>query len=254
MPGRSCAFPFMSNTPLPRDPAKRVSIVSIHDLTPAALPQTLEILEFLERANVRPVTLLVVPGVEWPQRDIDTLKRLQGEGTELAGHGWSHECSGWGSWWHRMHGLVISRNRAEHLSLSPAEIINTISRCYDWFAGVNLDSPRLYVPPAWALGNVRRNALRELPFEAYEVLTGVYYVQAGRFARMPLVGYEADTRWRVPTLQAVNATNRCLARCLRRPLRISIHPDDFGLYLAKDLRSILGQDREWADYFVTCDE
>jgi len=239
----------MSDAPLPRDAANRPSIVSIHDLTPAALPATLAIIELLEQENVRPVTLLVVPGVEWPSRDIDTLKRLQDEGYELAGHGWSHQCKGWGSWWHRLHGLVISRNLAEHLSLSRSEIMDTISRCYDWFATVELQPPRLYVPPAWALGDVRPAALRETPFEAYEVLTGVHYAQESRFARMPLVGYESDTRWRVPTLRTVNAANRCLSWCLKRPLRISIHPRDLELHLAEDLRSILRQNREWTDYF-----
>jgi predicted deacetylase len=213
------------------------------------MPKTLEIIEFLERENVRPVTLLVVPGAEWPRQDVETLKQLQDAAYELAGHGWTHRCSGWGSWWHRLHGLVISRNLAEHLSLAPSEIMDTISRCYDWFAGACLNVPRLYVPPAWALGNIRRARLRETPFEAYEVLTGVYYTRTGRFARMPLVGYQADTRWRVCSLRTVNAANRCLARCLNRPLRISIHPYDFDDYLAEDLRKILTQNREWTDYF-----
>jgi predicted deacetylase len=244
----------MSNDSPPPSASRRVSVVSIHDLTPQTLSQTRAIIEFLKRENVGPVTLLVVPGVEWPQREVDTLRKLQDAGYELAGHGWSHQCSGWGSWWHRLHGLVISRKRAEHLSLRPAEIMDTISRCYDWFATVKLNAPRLYVPPAWALGSVRRDRLRETPFEAYEVLTGVHYPRAGRFARMPLVGYEADTRWRVPALRTANAANRCLARCLKRPLRISIHPHDFELHLAEDLRKILRQERDWRDYFGACEE
>ncbi|MBS3757416.1 MAG: polysaccharide deacetylase family protein [Desulfobacterales bacterium] len=227
-------------------PRHRASaIVSIHDVMPETLPRVMEILGFLEKAAVFPVTLLVVPGRSWPARDIKALKSLQDSGYELAGHGWQHRAGSVASKWHRLHGLLISRNEAEHLSLSARRIVDIITGCYDWFAAVGLDAPTLYVPPAWALGRVPKRVLKILPFRLYETQTGVFDAFSGVSYRMPVAGYMADTALRAKALKIINLINRLL---IFAPLRIAIHPDDLYLALSRDLREHLRRRQTYLGY------
>ena len=213
-----------------------LGLVSIHDVMPATLDRCLRLIEFLDGQGVNPVTLLVVPGLPWSDSQLATLKSLQAGGRVLAGHGWRHEADTIRGPYHRLHSLLLSRRAAEHLSLTPAEIRTLIGRCFAWFGEHDLASPTLYVPPAWALGRIGQDALTQLPFRYYEVLTGVLNVD-GRLRRLPLTGYEADTRLRAMTLAPWNACNARYARRSGNPLRIGLHPYDDELQLRGQLRA-----------------
>lgn len=225
---------------------KGAAIVSIHDVMPETMPQVIEIIRFLEKNAVPPVTLLVVPGRPWSEKDIKELKSLQDSGYELAGHGWRHLAKTVSSRWHRIHGLLLSRNEAEHLSLSPREIFDTIAACYCWFEAVGLRSPILYVPPAWALGRVRKRTLKTLPFRFYETQSGVYDSHTGATHRMPVTGYMADTPLRTKVLKITNLINRLSV--FLAPLRIAVHPDDLHLDLSRDLRVHLHTRQTYLSY------
>lgn len=236
MPARS-----VPDRPFP----KKIAIASIHDVMPANLDRIIGIISFLRDKGVGPITLLVVPGKNWRPGDIATLERLQKDGDiEFAGHGWQHEIDGFGSLWHRLHGFLMSRREAEHLSLDAHEIVDLIHRNHDWFVKAGLKAPDLYVPPAWAMGKITRKALESLPYRYYESLTGVY--DAGRRAmqRMGVCGYMADTRPRAFALRATNAANQIAPL----PLRIAIHPEDLELLLAADLSACLGKNFQFLSY------
>jgi hypothetical protein len=116
-----------------------------------------------------------------------------------------------------------------------------IQRCFDWFPGVDLPAPKLYVPPAWAMGSLRISHLRHLPFVWYEILRGFVEGSTGRLRWLPLAGFEADTTFRRVSVRLWNGANVVLAKRVRGPLRISIHPDDLDLLLGADLkRMVLG--------------
>jgi predicted deacetylase len=208
------------------------------------MPETLatvsELLELLARHGWKRVTLLVVPGREWRDPDIDSLHRWQGAGHLLAGHGWRHQVDttqlrGPGA---RLHSLFISRNVAEHLALDAAGILQLLGRCHRWFEEQGLIPPSYYVPPAWAMGGISRVELRNSPFRQIEYLSGIRDLDKGRFLRLPLIGFEADTRIRAAFLRSWNGLNRRLAGS-QRPLRIAIHPNDARLRLAGDLIACL---------------
>lgn len=221
---------------------KTTALVSIHDVEPRRLPRVMEIVALLEREGVPPVTLLVVPGLDWRRSDVDVLRALVSSGHELAGHGWVHRAPGARSRYHRLHAAVLSRDEAEHLSRTPEDLVERISRCRAWFERVGLPSPDLYVPPAWAMGALDSEALIALGFRWYETLTGFMSPPSGLGVKLPLVGFEADTLARQVGLELWNAANLTAATWSRRPVRVAIHPDDLRLRLGRSLRALLRRD------------
>lgn len=216
------------------------AIVSIHDVMPETFGRVRRILALLESASVPPPTLLVVPGKEWTPDLLDSLRTLAQKGHRLAGHGWIHKArQGPRTLFHRVHGRLISRDEAEHLSLPPEEIEALVRGCYAWFSSADLPAPELYVPPAWALGALPFASLGSLPFRSYEILRGIVDAATGRLRWLPLVGFEADTTFREVSLKCWNSLNWAVARAFRGPLRISIHPGDLDLLLGKDVRRMV---------------
>ncbi|MFN2268540.1 MAG: DUF2334 domain-containing protein, partial [Desulfonatronovibrio sp.] len=156
-------------------------MVSIHDVMPESLDRVVRITEYMDRLNLDPASLLISPGSDWSREQLITLKRLFHKGHEPAGHGWNHHILEWGSLYHRLHGLLLSRRQAEHLSIDKVSLKKMVAECHAWFAMNNLPVPELYVPPAWAMGDLDRKDLRILPFRWYETLSGLYDSSADRF-------------------------------------------------------------------------
>lgn len=216
------------------------AIVSVHDVMPATFGRVRRILALLKEAGIPPPTLLVVPGKDWTPTLLDALRDLASSGYPLAGHGWVHQAvPTHRTPYHRLHALFISRDEAEHLSRTPEELTGMIRRSHDWFKTVDLPTPDLYVPPAWAMGSLGLRDLGALPFRWYEILRGFVEARTGRVRWVPLAGFEADTTFRKVGLRLWNRLNVAAAMRGRGPLRISIHPGDLELLLEKDLRRML---------------
>jgi predicted deacetylase len=195
----------------PRNPAP-AALISIHDLMPSTMPAVRRTLALLQHRTTAPAMLLVVPGTGWSRDGIRELQALQRAGHPLAGHGWLHRVERYGGLYHRLHGLTLSRRVAEHLALNTDGIVALINRCYAWFGDNGLEPPKLYVPPAWAMGRSRSTALptpvrsastRPLPALSTPITRSLI--------RIPMLGYEADAPLRVPVIRAWNALNRRLA-------------------------------------------
>jgi hypothetical protein len=241
-----------SETKLP--PGRRTNaqalraVVSVHDVMPETLPAVETILTRLQTLGVAPITALVVPGRNWSPQQINWLREKQLEGIVLAGHGWYHHVARRRTLYHKLHGLILSRRVAEHLSLTESEVAGLIARCYDWFIEKGFSAPSLYVPPAWALGQIRRQTLDALPFRVYENLSGVYRIGDDRFVRLPLTGYEAEDPLRVAFLSGWNRLNELRARNTATALRLSIHPQDFSLGLAGQIEAQLKRTDSFLSY------
>lgn len=214
---------------------------SIHDVMPQTLGEVQRALDLLAACGLPAPVLLVVPGMDWQGANLRTLEAWRKAGCELAGHGWTHEAPHVRGLHHRAYSALISRRCAEHLALAKDEIAALLRRNFAWFSENGLPAPRLYVPPAWALGAMPREDLADLPFRWYETLTGIYDAKAASFYRLPVVGFEADTWGRVAGLRLFNALNILAGRALDRPVRIAIHPYDLDLLAAADMRRLLRQ-------------
>jgi predicted deacetylase len=215
------------------------ALVSVHDVMPETLERVQRILDLCASSDPRPLTLLVVPGLDWDQASIRRLRHWEAQGHRLAGHGWRHATERFGGLAHRLHGLFVSRGVAEHLVLDGSGIEDLIRRCHAWFPANRLKAPSLYVPPAWAMGPLAPDAFGRLPFALYEVLTGIWTVN-GFFTALPMVGYECDTMARAAAVRLWNRVNRARASAAGW-LRIAIHPRDPGLRLDRELMRDLGR-------------
>lgn len=207
------------------------------------MPETFDrvnaILAEMPREARHHLVLLVVPGRNWPKEQIDCLREWQSGGLILAAHGWGHQAKKIQGWYHRCHSLLVSRDVAEHLSLSPEEISTLLQRSFDWFGQHDLKSPDLYVPPAWAMGRIDKALLRASPFRYFETTWGMYDSHHHQFKWLPLLGYEADSSFRKYSLRGWNFCNRVVAG--KRPPRVSLHPFDLEYRLARDVGIILSQ-------------
>lgn len=215
--------------------------LSIHDVMPETLSRVGAILDDCRRQGWPPATLLVVPGRDWQPDAIDQLRRWHAQGHALAAHGWFHHAHRVRGLRHRLHSALISRDAAEHLALGRKAIATLMQASHDWFASHDLPAPSLYVPPAWALGDIDRASLRQLPFQHIEVTAGVIDVASGKLEAQPLIGFEADTGLRARALDAWNRGQIALARRSGRTLRVGIHPHDPELAMASQLQAILAQ-------------
>jgi uncharacterized protein len=224
------------------------ALVSIHDVMPSTLGCVDQLVAVARQHEIRKLTLLVVPGCDWTDREVDRLRHWQATGYRLAGHGWHHRCQQIRGLRHRLHSWFLSRDVAEHLSATPDEVVELIRRCRAWFDQRDLDPPALYVPPAWALGRVSRQRLQSIPFRMVETLWGILDVRRSVTLRIPLVGFEADTWTRQQALRGGNVLNRLAASRLNRPLRLALHPHDLHLRMAADARYLLARVETSLDY------
>lgn len=217
------------------------------------MPHTLErvqqILDWLKVRDVPPVTLLVVPGREWSQGHIDTLRHFAQIGHPLAAHGWLHETKP-RKLYHRIHAALISRNVAEHLDLNSRGVLELLIRSKNWFNEQNLTPPDFYVPPAWALGPIKKSELIQAPYKKIETTRGLIRIKekCTSFEPLPLTGYEADTWLRESFLRWWNTSQEKSAARKNKPLRISIHPDDLHLRVADQLEAQIEKVSEFLAY------
>ena len=213
--------------------------ISIHDVAPNNLEQIESIINLLKKKyGINKLCLLVIPGLKWKTKQVKQLVSWQDSGLEIAAHGWNHRAGEKTSLYHMIHGVFISGNCAEHLSKNRNTLMDLIKNSYNWFVDNHFLPPTLYVPPAWALGNINTEDLTILPFTNYECTTGIYF--EGKYQFIPLVGFEATTYFRAFCLRFFNFFNYQLAKFIG-VLRITIHPRDFQLYLARDANNYLSE-------------
>jgi len=225
--------------PAPRSPA----LISIHDCMPETWSRVEEILVRLRDHGIAKCSLLIVPGKEWHPSHIKRMRELSDQGYELIAHGWNHQTTP-RRFVHLIHAFFLSRNVAEHLDLDSTAILELLQRSYRWFIDNNLPEPNCYIPPAWALGPLKKSDLQCSPFRMIEVTRGVLDCSNREYPQMmplPVVGFEADTFLRTG---ALGPWNVCQCHRIRQngpALRIAIHPYDFELNLQKQLERVLAK-------------
>ena len=206
-------------------------ILGIHGVMPETLPAVRALVDRLERHGRAPATLLVVPGREWRPGELAELRRWRDQGHELGGQGWSCRAPA-GRWpWPR------SRAPAEHLACDADGVVRLIRRCRSWFDEHDLGAPRLYVPPRWEMGRVRRLDIRSAGFRYFEYPQGFYDARIGVFQRVPRLGFDAVTAWGALLRRGLN---RQALEASRRYgwLRVVVRPQDLNGRLGEALAAL----------------
>lgn len=225
-------------------PEKKV-IVSIHDLMPSTLPDVAGLLERIESKGWSGIDLLVVPGLPWKREEMEQLKVWESHGHRIVPHGWFHRVGQIRGIRHRIHSLLISRNVAEHLSLAPGEVGSFIQRSRDQLIHWGFSAPELYVPPAWAVGDISSAELNALSVQWIEVVGGFISTRGAPMERSALLGYEADTLLREFVLKIWNSLNWRRFQKGKVRLRMGIHPQDAQLRMASQLEKDLLRARKF---------
>jgi len=218
------------------------SYISIHDVAPQNIDDIQYIIHTLNSVyKINKICILVIPGLNWSVKQIKQLRRWQNDGIEIAAHGWYHRAATNKTFYHKIHSLLMSDNCAEHLSKNSTEIFKTMNDSYNWFIRNGFQNPILYVPPAWALGKITKKDLSRLSFTHYECTTGI--IHKNKYCFLPLLGFEEKTYFRAILRRFFNSLNYFMAH-FTGIIRISIHPDDFKLYLNRDIRKYLSRSNE----------
>ena len=218
------------------------SYISIHDVSPHNLNDIENIIFTLNNQyGIKKICLLVIPGLNWNKQQIKSLQKWQNEGLEIAAHGWVHRAEQNKTLYHRIHSMMMSANSAEHLSKKRQDVYNMMKKSYNWFINNGFQKPLLYVPPAWALGKITKKDLSRLSFTHYECTTGI--IHKHKYCFLPLLGFEEKTFMRSILRRFFNSLNYFIAY-FTGLIRISIHPDDFKLYLNVDMKKYLSKSYE----------
>ena len=216
--------------------------VSIHDATPQNLDDIESIIQILQNQfDINKICILVIPGLNWNEIQLQRLRSWQKDGLEIAAHGWNHKAQDKKSFYHKIHSILMSANCAEHLSKKRQEIVKIIRHSYNWFIINDFKKPLLYVPPAWALGKITKQDLDRLAFTHYECTTGM--VHNKKYCFLPLLGFKEKTYIGAMLRRFFNSLNYFMAY-FTGSIRIAIHPKDFTLYLKKDIEKYLSRSSE----------
>ncbi len=217
------------------------AIISIHDVMPETIERVEIIIKKLEKFRIPPFSLLIIPGKKWTVKSLGKLRKLSESGYSLVPHGWNHKCVP-RKIFHKLHSAFISKDVAEHLDLKEEAILELMVRSRNWFINQKLVPSHLYVPPAWALGQISKKNIIKAPFKQIEVTQGLIHIKKNtsiKFQKLPLSGYEATNAFRVNFLYMWNKFQEDQAKKSKLPLRISIHPSDLDLPLAKQMKTQL---------------
>jgi predicted deacetylase len=216
------------------DDAGRAAVVALHDVSPATWRECRLLLERLDAAGVRPVTLLIVPDfhhrapVGGDPAFLRAMDARLARGDELVLHGLFHLDEALPPRTPRdfIRRRLMTRAEGEFAALSASDAAARIARGIALFDahGWPLHG---FVPPAWLASDGARAALavRADRFEYVTARGGIHHLPHWHFERTANLCYSP---WNAPRrLYSRLSIRRELARATRIPLlRLSLHPQD----------------------------
>lgn len=223
---------------------RRLVCVSLHDVAPATRDACARTLDFLDRLDVTPVALLVVPDyhglgrVDRDARFVDFVAKRLRRGDEVVLHGFRHEdaaarpCSP-SDWFERR---LYTAGEGEFARLGVAAARSRILRGLAVLRAAGWDACG-FVAPAWLMSPGTSEAVESLPLEYCATRNQVLPLRQGGPIAAPSLVVSARSPWR---RLASLAWNRALLQRYRRApvLRAALHPGDLE---HRELRSLWQQ-------------
>jgi uncharacterized protein len=212
---------------------RRSFVVSLHDVAPCTRETSARIIEALQRAGVRTVSLLVVPnyhrqGSATEDKNlVSWLRDLEARGYEIVIHGYFHERPRRAG--ERIREKFMTRfytqDEGEFFDLDYEEAFARITKARDEFKAARL-SPIGFVAPAWLLNAAGEHAARDAGMQYTTRIDSVLDLLTGEREPTRSLVYSTHSGWRRTVSLGWNAA---LSRSLemRELARLSIHPADF---------------------------
>jgi predicted deacetylase len=209
-------------------------VVSLHDVAPSSQQIANAIISELARHGVSVCSLLVVPDYHHQglftrnPEFVSWLRGLEGDGHEVAIHGYFHERPRRAN--ESLPDQFLTRfytqQEGEFYDLDYDEALSRITRARDEFRASGL-KPRGFVAPAWLLSKEAQRAARDAEMEYTTRLHKVCDLRSGGDFVARSIVYSVRGTWRRGLSRICNAT---LFRYLEgKPLlRISLHPPDYS--------------------------
>ena len=216
------------------DDTGRAAVVAVHDISPATWRECRHLLERLDAAGVRPLTLLIVPDyhhcapVGGDPAFVRAMDARLARGDELVLHGLFHldEAPPPRTPRDFIRRRLMTRAEGEFAALTASDAAARLARGIAVFDahGWPLHG---FVPPAWLASDGARAALAERVdrFDYVTARGGIHHLPHWHFERTANLCYSP---WNAPRrLYSRLAIRRELARATRLPLvRLSLHPQD----------------------------
>ena len=212
---------------------RRSFVVSVHDVAPCTQEASARIIEALQHAGVRTVSLLVVPNYHRQgsatedKNFVSWLRDLEARGHEIVIHGYFHERSRRAG--ERIKERFMTRfytqDEGEFFDLDYDEALARIIRARNEFEAARL-SPIGFVAPAWLLNHAGERAARDAGMQYTTRINSVVDLLTDERELTRSLVYSTRSKWRRTVSLGWNAA---LARSLevRELARLSIHPPDF---------------------------
>lgn len=213
------------------EPRRRLCI-SLHDVAPATLEDCAHALGFLDRLQLGPVALLVVPdyhGLGRVDRDLRFARFIDARlrrGDEVVLHGFRHaDCAPHGTGlrdWLERRVYTAGEGEFSRLDIDTARtrILRGLAvlRSAGW-------QPHGFVAPAWLMSEGTLEALEELPLRYCSTRDRVTVLASGRRIPAPSLVVSTRSAWRRALSQFWNQA-RSSRHALSPVLRAALHPTD----------------------------
>lgn len=220
---------------MPRpDDLCRAAVVAVHDVSPATWPECRTLIDRLDAAGVRPLTLLIVPDyhhrapVASDPAFVRAMDARLARGDELVLHGLFHldEAPPPRTPRDFVRRRLMTQAEGEFAALPADDAAARLARGIALFDALGWPLHG-FVPPAWLASDDARAALAERAdrFEYVTARHGIHHLPQWHFERTANLCYSP---WNAPRrMYSRFAIRRELARAERFPLlRLSLHPQD----------------------------
>jgi predicted deacetylase len=218
--------------------AKRLLIVTLHDVAPPFETEIRDQLERLSKSGVQPRVLEVVPNwhgsqpiTRYPSL-VELLHAEQAAGSQIVLHGWEHRSHGQlrGAPWTRLRGALFARDAAEFLTLLPEEAEQAVTQGLDALEAVGLGRPGTFCAPGWLMTEEAAGAIGRCGMRYIVDMFGVRDLQTLRRYRLPAIGYMGAHE---AGIQILNAIIRQTVGRQAKALQVYLHPQS-GKRSARD--------------------
>jgi predicted deacetylase len=215
-------------------PDDRAAVVAVHDVSPATWHECRRLLDRLDAAGVRPLTLLIVPDfhhrapVASDPAFVRAMDARLARGDELVLHGLFHldEAAPPRTPRDFVRRRLMTQAEGEFAALPAGDAAARLARGIALFDAHGWPVHG-FVPPAWLASDGTRAALAKHAdrFEYVTARDGIYHLPQWHFERTANLCYSP---WNAPRrMYSRFAIRRELARATRIPLlRLSLHPQD----------------------------